>query len=126
MSGAGEPAGTGPVGRAKGIDRDLDVLFAHVRTLREVHADPKAGREGVYDFAVRWGTYLSGRLPRLQHYYARDELTPAERERYEALLTELRDVLPLVDDLDLTGAQQALADAEENRRHPRRKKRTWR
>ena len=57
---------TGP----PGIDRDLDMIFAETNALRELAADPKEANDGarVYDFSIRWGTLMSGRLERLEHY----------------------------------------------------------
>lgn len=89
--------------RIPGAARDLDSLFAAVAALRELAADTSKKQDSarVYDFSIRWGTMLAGRLERLAHYHGRGELRPRERERYERLRTELRDALPAMRELGL-------------------------
>lgn len=91
---------------------DLDLLFAHVEALRELAADSAKARDSarVYDFGIRWGTLLAGRLERLAHYHCRGELRPDDRARYDALRAELRDVLPLAERLGLARPTVALDD----------------
>ena len=54
-----------------GIERDLEMLFTATEALRELASDPDKAQDGarIYDFNVRWGTLMSGRLIRLEHYY---------------------------------------------------------
>lgn len=89
--------------RVVGADHDLDLLFEQVNALRELASDPGATRDSarVYAFSIRWGVMLAGRLERLAHYHGRGELTPRDRTRYDALRTELRDVLSLIERLGL-------------------------
>ncbi|UNS99884.1 hypothetical protein MMF93_28085 [Streptomyces tubbatahanensis] len=86
-----------------GIAADLDQAFALLRQLRELAGDPAAARddERVYDFSIRWGTLLSGRLERLAHYAARGELTRRQAKRYQELRTRLRDAASSAARLDL-------------------------
>jgi hypothetical protein len=79
--------------------RDLDLLFAHLAELRRIAEAPAS--EVLYDFSIRWGTMLSGRLQRLDYYYRRGELTAAERERFEALARELHSSRATIDRLRL-------------------------
>jgi len=99
--------------RVAGIHVDLDLLFAHVKALRELASDPDQSHNSarVYDFSIRWGTLLYGRLERLAYYHRRGELAPDERARYESLRCELREVLPLVERLGLARPRVALEDA---------------
>ncbi|WP_169984246.1 MULTISPECIES: hypothetical protein [unclassified Microbispora] len=87
--------------RVAGVDADLDMLFNRVGELRELASDPERPPDGgrVYDFRVRWGIAIAGRLERLAHYHARGRLAPDERVRYEALRARLREALPLMDRL---------------------------
>jgi len=90
-------------GRVVGVDADLDVLFDQIKQLRELAGDPDRARDSarVYDFSIRWGTFLRGRLERLDYYYSRGTLTTGEQARYQDLRTELRRALPLVQQLGL-------------------------
>lgn len=87
--------------RVVGVTADLDMLFGEVEALRELARDPQASADPVrvYDFSIRWGTLLAGRLPRLEHYYRHGGLTPGERARYETLRAALREALPAMERL---------------------------
>jgi hypothetical protein len=100
--------------RVKGADADLDLMFAAVQALRELASDPAQARDRarVYDFSIRWGTLLHGRLERLAYYHDRGELAPGEQERYQALRSALRHSLPLVERLGLARPRVALGGAE--------------
>ncbi|RCW45976.1 hypothetical protein DFQ14_102278 [Halopolyspora algeriensis] len=95
-----------------GVGADLDSLFAEVEALRELASDSDKARDSarVYDFGIRWGALLSGRLQRLAHYHHRGELTPHEQARYEKLRTELRDVQPLAERLGIARPTIPLED----------------
>lgn len=97
-----------------GIGEDLDQLFAEVRALRELAEDPEqaADESRVYDFSIRWGVLLAGRLRRLAHYHGDGRLTPSERSRYDALRTELRDAAPLIDRLGLSQPPVSTEDTQ--------------
>jgi hypothetical protein len=82
---------------------DLDLLFAQLADLQDIAADPERSEseDVIYDFSIRWGTMLSGRLQRLDYYYRRGELEPDERERYQQLAQQFRDAIPVIDELML-------------------------
>lgn len=86
-----------------GIDDDLDLLFAEVRALRDLAADSDQtrGDSRVYDFSIRWGVSMSGRLHRLAHYDDEGRLSSDEQHRYDALRAALREAEPLMDQLGL-------------------------
>ena len=86
-----------------GIDKDLSMIFAEAEALRELAADPDKARDGarVYDFSIRWGALMSGRLKRLEHYYRAGDLTQDQERRYRELTRELKDVAPLAEDLGI-------------------------
>lgn len=107
-------SGRGAVGADRSAaERDLDELRGQVTALRELAADPEVSPDDdqVYDFSIRWGTMLAGRLQRLDYYYRRAALTPSEAGRYEALLEELRAVAPTAKRLQLARPQVASAGA---------------
>lgn len=84
-----------------GIDADLDMILAEIVALRELASDPEEAEDGakVYDFGIRWGVLLSGRLKRLEHYHRTGELAEEQERRYRELGRELRDATPLAERL---------------------------
>lgn len=84
-----------------GVAADVDMILAAVETLRELASDPDKGQDKarIYDFSIRWGALMSGRLERLEHYHRRGELAPDQQRRYAGLKSQLREVLPLVEQL---------------------------
>lgn len=103
-----------PGNKAPGIDRDLDVIFAETGALRELASDPDKAQDGarVYDFSIRWGTLMSGRLKRLEHYHLAGELTEEEERRYRVLRSELKDATPLTERLGIARPTVPLEDRE--------------
>lgn len=89
---------------------DLDLIFAAVDTLDELAADPDAAgdRARIYDFSIRWGVLLAGRLHRLEHYAKLGALSGGEKERYDVLVERLRGASAAADRLGLT--RPTLAD----------------
>jgi hypothetical protein len=86
-----------------GIDKDLGMLFAELRALRELASDPAGSEDGarVYDFSIRWGVLMSGRLKRLEHYYRAGELTEDQKRRYRELRRDLKEAVPLTERLGI-------------------------
>lgn len=86
-----------------GAHTDLDMLGEQVAALREFVADPDQAHDSdrVYAFSIRWGTLISGRLERLAYYRAQRALPADVDRRYTALLAELCELLPVIDDLGL-------------------------
>jgi hypothetical protein len=78
---------TGP----SGVDRDLDMIFAGVEELRHLASEQHKAQDSaiIYDFSIRWGVLLSGRLERLEHYHGVGELTQDQESRYRELRHEL-------------------------------------
>lgn len=89
----------GPVG----IDTDLRMVAAALGALRELASDPARAQSSaeVYDFSIRWGTLISGRLMRIEHYYRAGNLTDEQEWRYRSLRRELRDAAPQAERLGL-------------------------
>jgi hypothetical protein len=84
-----------------GVERDLDLMFALVAALRALASDPDAAGDSArrYDFSIRWGTMVYGRLHRLAYHDGRGELAPPDRARYAELRAALVAALPLVEQL---------------------------
>jgi hypothetical protein len=92
-SGAGPP----------GIDRDIDMISAALEELNSLASDEQKARDDarVYDFSIRWGVLLSGRLERLNHYHRAGELTRDQERRYRQLGQELRVAAPQAERLGI-------------------------
>jgi hypothetical protein len=75
------------------IDRDIDMISVGVEELRRLASDKQKAQDSarIYDFSIRWGVLLSGRLERLDHYHRTGELTKDQQRRYQELRKQLRD-----------------------------------
>ncbi len=104
---AGEPAKGPP-----GIERDLAMVLAGTEALRELASDSRKAqdRSRIYDFNVKWGVLMSGRLMRLEHYYRAQDLTEDQERRYRELRRELKDAMPLVERLRISRPTVPLED----------------
>ncbi len=87
-----------------GIDADLSMVSAGIETLRELASDPEGKKDGakIYDFNVRWGTLMAGRLRRVEHYHRAGELAEEQERRYRELRRELKEAMPLIERLGIT------------------------
>lgn len=95
-----------------GVGADVDQLFDLVGQLRELAADPGSGPDSgpVYDFSIRWGALLAGRLQRLAYYHGQGVLSPDDRARYAALCAQLREMSPTIERLRLAHPKVPLVD----------------
>ena len=86
-----------------GINRDIGMISAGVEELRKLASDQQKAQDGarIYDFSIRWGVLMSGRLQRLDHYHQAGELTQDQEHRYGELREELRDAAPQAERLGL-------------------------
>lgn len=100
---------TGPVR----VDDDIAWLDEQVGALTRLGARRDAGdavgEDEIYDLAIRWGTALAGRLPRLVHYHRLGALDEADERRFAALCDQLRALGPLIDRFGL--AQPVFSDS---------------
>ncbi|MCV7090728.1 hypothetical protein [Mycobacterium interjectum] len=82
------------------IDNDVELIGQQIKALRELAKkdDEAAISEGQrYDFSIRWGTVLAGRLRRLVHYSSLGRLDAMDERRFQALRDELRTLSHLID-----------------------------
>jgi hypothetical protein len=82
------------------IDDDVELITEQIKALKELgNKDDEAPiSEGQrYDFSIRWGTVLAGRLRRLVHYRSLGMLDDADERRFHALCDELRRLSHLID-----------------------------
>jgi hypothetical protein len=109
---------------AVAIDSDVELITQQIAALKKLAAadDQEPIGEGRrYDFSIRWGTVLAGRLRRLVHYSALGRLDDADERRFQDLCHELRALSPLIDRFRL--AQPNFTDgrpARAKRFRPRR------
>lgn len=81
-------------------EADLHLLIDLVDALDALagSADDDTVEEAVrYDFSIRWGTAMSGRLLRLAYYSDRGDLSTADHCRYERLCVRLEQALPQIE-----------------------------
>ena len=78
------------------IDDDVEVLTEQIDALKELGREDEVDDDEIYDLSIRWGTALSGRLPRLVHYSSLGLLEEADQRRFESLCEELRAVSELI------------------------------
>jgi hypothetical protein len=110
------------------IDDDVELITEQIRALKELgEKDDEAQiSEGQrYDFSIRWGTVLAGRLRRLVHYRSLGMLKEADERRFHALCDELRRLSHLIDRFRL--AQPAFTtDEPASAKRFRPRKDSWR
>ena len=101
-------SGSGP----PGIDADLSMVSAGIGALRELASDPEGAEDAgkVYDFSIRWGILMSGRLLRIEHYHRAGELTDEQERRYRELRRELGEAMPLIERLGIARQTVPLED----------------
>ncbi len=82
------------------IDNDVELITQQIKALKELAKkdDEEAISEGQrYDFSIRWGTVLAGRLRRLVHYSSLGRLDDADERRFQVLRDELRTLSHLIE-----------------------------
>ena len=99
MSATKNPNGTA-VDTAVDIDNDVQLITEQIKALKELTQQDEEepiseGRR--YDFSIRWGTVLAGRLRRLLHYSSLGRLSDADVRRFHVLCAELRALSHLID-----------------------------
>jgi hypothetical protein len=83
------------------IDDDVELLTEQIQALKQLGQNGEVSDGEKYDFSIRWGTALAGRLPRLVHYSSRGLLADADERRFLALCDELRGLSDLIDRIGL-------------------------
>jgi hypothetical protein len=91
------------------IDDDVEWLAEQMQALKQLGQQDEVSDGEKYDFSIRWGTALAGRLPRLVHYSSRGLLDEADERRFQALCEDLRGLSDLIDRIGL--AQPVFSDA---------------
>jgi hypothetical protein len=79
------------------------MVAAETSALRELASDPVGSKDGarIYDFSIRWGVLMSGRLKRLEYYYRAGDLTEYQERRYRELRCDLKEATPLTECLGI-------------------------
>lgn len=89
-----------PTRAAVAIDHDVELITQQIKALQELaqkDAEAPISEGQRYDFSIRWGTVLAGRLRRLVHYSSLGLLDDADERRFRALREELRTLSHLID-----------------------------
>jgi hypothetical protein len=84
-----------------GIDDDFELLTEQITALKDLGRRDGVDEGQIYDFSIRWGTALAGRLRRLVHYSCLGELAETDEYRFQSLCDELRELSPLIEKFDL-------------------------
>ena len=100
-----------------GIDRDIEMISAALEGLRQLASDEYSAQDNakIYDFSIRWGVLLAGRLERLEHYDHAGDLSQDQKRRYRELRRELDKAAPQADRLGIARPNVAPPDLH----HPR-------
>jgi hypothetical protein len=83
------------------IDDDVEWLTEQIEALKALGQQDEVSDGEKYDFSIRWGTALAGRLPRLVYYSSRGLLDEADERRFQQLCDELRGLSGLIDRIGL-------------------------
>ena len=92
------------------IDDDVELLTEQIQALKQLAVKDDLDDDTIYDFSIRWGTALSGRLRRLVHYSCLGQLDEADERRFQALCDQLRALSGPIDRFEL--AQPVFTDAQ--------------
>jgi hypothetical protein len=103
------------------IDDDVEWLTEQIAALKQLGQKDDVTEGEKYDFSIRWGTALAGRLPRLVHYSSRGLLDDADERRFQALCDEMRGLAELIDRIRLVQPvfSSAPPAAAKRRREPK-------
>ncbi len=96
------------------IDDDVEVVTEQIAALQELAQQHDLPDDKIYDFSIRWGTALAGRLRRMVHYSSLGMLDRPDEDRFQALCEELRSLSSLIDRFGL--AHPVFTDPPERKR----------
>lgn len=101
-----------------GIDGDIEMISAALEELRQLASGRMNAQDDakIYDFSIRWGVLMAGRLKRLEHYNRAGDLSQDQVRRYRELRRELDEAAPQAERLGLARPNAAPTDQH----HPRR------
>ncbi|OBK64324.1 hypothetical protein [Mycobacterium sp. 1165178.9] len=97
-----------------GTDDDFELLADQVAALKELTRRDDVPEGQIYDFGIRWGAVLAGRLRRLVHYSCLGILDDAAERRFQSLCDELRSMSDAIERFGL--ARPRFTDTPD---HPR-------
>jgi hypothetical protein len=80
-----------------GIDDDFEWINEQIQALRQLGQKEELAEGESYDFSIRWGTALAGRLRRLVYFSSAGVLDEADERRFQSLCDELRALSDLID-----------------------------
>ena len=83
------------------IDDDVELITEQIQALKQLGLQDEVDDDAVYDFSIRWGAALAGRLPRLVHYSQPGCSTRPMNAGFKSLCDELRGLSDLIDRIGL-------------------------
>ncbi len=98
------------------IGDDVELLTEQIEALKELALEDDLADDAIYDFSIRWGAALAGRLPRLVHYSGLGQLAETDERRFQSLCEELRALSDLIDRFNLSQPRFTAAPATKKRR----------
>lgn len=84
-----------------GVDDDIELLTEQIESLKQLGRCDHVDDGKIYDFSIRWGAALAGRLRRLVHYSCLGILSAADEQRFQSVCDELRSMSDLIERFDL-------------------------
>ncbi|CAM3066553.1 hypothetical protein BST27_22565 [Mycobacterium intermedium] len=87
------------------IDDDVAFLREQIDVLKQLGRRESVSEGEIYDFSIRWGTALAGRLPRLVHYSSLQLLDVPGQHEFESLCGEFRALSDVIDRFGLARPQ---------------------
>ena len=84
-----------------GIDDDFEWINEQIQALKQLGQKEELAEGESYDFSIRWGTALAGRLRRLVYYSSQGMLSESDERRFQSLSTELQGLSELIDRFEL-------------------------
>jgi hypothetical protein len=83
------------------IDDDVELLAEQIAALKELARRDDVPEGQIYDFGIRWGAALAGRLRRLVHYSCLGVLDGDGERRFQSVCDDLRSVSDLIERFSL-------------------------
>jgi hypothetical protein len=109
-----------------GSDDDFELISEQIQALEQLAQKDSVSEEERYDFSIRWGTALAGRLRRLVHYSSLRMLGEADERRFQSLCAELRGLSEVIDRFELAHPIFTDTPPAKAKRHVGARRSNWR
>jgi hypothetical protein len=109
-----------------GIDDDFEWINEQIQALKQLAQKDSVSEAERYDFSIRWGAALAGRLRRLVHYSSQNLLNDADERRFQSLCSELRGLSESIDRFKLAQPVFSATPSAKAKRHAGPRRSNWR